>query len=518
MPKPFIEVHDNHDWQNWHRTHGVGGRVECFFTPRNAWADNSAIDGERKFEPGLAGLKEIVRQGEAQQRRVRAVGSGWSLSAAAFVSEYLVNTSLLTAWSLGMKAASVTPAYQNVRDRLVFAQCGTQISKLNTHLEQRGLALATSGASNGQTIAGATSTGTHGSAHRIGSLSDRILALHIVAEGGRDYLIQMETRPAVTRAYANWLGAELLENDELFKAAVVSFGSFGLIHAILFEAAPLYLLGEFVKQFDYGDVIRAALEHDIRGLALADGAGDPYHIEFVFNPYRRRARDQGAFVRIYYERAHLAGQPLPVPALNGQESLRSPDLVSVFATGSDILPQTIPGLLQNQLETSALRPTQKIVFGTPGQTFGDSTRTNGGTSVEFGVPLSDLQGALDAIFEVTDKYAFGAPVALRYVPSSPALLAFTHFAPLSCTIEMPGIDSARSREGHERIEEAMTKRNVRHTYHWGQALPADPAVIRRGFGDDRVDRWLAARRKFLTTQDARRRFSNPLLERCGLAD
>lgn len=51
------------------------------------------------------------------------------------------------------------------------------------------LALPTCGASNGQTIVGATQTGTHGSAHAYGPMPNYVRALHIVAEGGKHYLI-----------------------------------------------------------------------------------------------------------------------------------------------------------------------------------------------------------------------------------------------------------------------------------------------------------------------------------------
>jgi hypothetical protein len=124
--------------------------------------------------------------------------------------------------------------------------------------------------------------------------------------------------------------------------------------------------------------------------------------------------------------------------------------------------------------------------------------------------------ALAAIFAVTDSHAFGAPVALRYVRASKALLAFTHFAPITCTIEFPGIDAPRSREAHKLLEAELVKRGIPHTYHWGQVMPLNPRVVRAGFGDARVDAWLAARRSFLSPA-GRRLFSNDMLDSLGLA-
>jgi hypothetical protein len=157
-----------------------------------------------------------------------------------------------------------------------------------------------------------------------------------------------------------------------------------------------------------------------------------------------------------------------------------------------------------------------VITGTPGQHFGDTTPTGGGTSVELGVPLSNVMDALEGIFAATDKQPFGAPVALRYVKASSALLAFTHFEPTTCAFEMPGIDADRSRVAHALIESELKARGVPHTYHWGQAMPLNPQHVLAGFGDKRVARWLTARKAFLS-DTARRRFSNVMVDACGLS-
>src|SRR5262245_29175458 len=87
MPEPLIERDQNVQWHNWHRTDGVGGAVESLFTPRNRWADNSPVTPDKKFAPGLAGLQKIVGLAAASGKRVRALGSGWSLSPIAFVND-----------------------------------------------------------------------------------------------------------------------------------------------------------------------------------------------------------------------------------------------------------------------------------------------------------------------------------------------------------------------------------------------------------------------------------------------
>ena len=204
MPNPVIDVRVDQTWNNWHSSSGVGGTVARFFIPWNDWDDNSAAPAGKPFVPGLAGLKSIVRQAEAAGKRVRALGSGWSLNNVAFVPDYLIDTANLSALLIGFGPRFVSPSQQADSERFVFSQCGAQLKTINQELAKNGLALPTSGASNGQTIVGAMSTGTHGSANSVGAIQDFILGLHIVGEGGEDYWIERASQPAMSDAFVDW--------------------------------------------------------------------------------------------------------------------------------------------------------------------------------------------------------------------------------------------------------------------------------------------------------------------------
>ncbi|HET7541237.1 MAG TPA: FAD-binding protein [Polyangiaceae bacterium] len=516
MPEPMIDVRPDHTWDNWHSSSGVGGKVAKFFIPWNDWDDNSPSPAGKPFVPGLAGLKSIVRQAEAAGKRVRAAGSGWSLSNVAFVPDYLIDTANLSALLIGFGPAYVAPAEQADSERFVFAQCGAQIKTINEELAKHGLALPTSGASNGQTIAGAMSTGTHGSAISVGSIPDFILGLHIVAEGGQDYWIEPASRPKMSDRFVDWLGATLIRDDDLFHSALVGFGSFGLIHGVVFKAEPLYVLEMFVQQLDYQRVVPAVTTLDMRGLGLPGGDELPFHFEVLFNPYRRAAGQKGAFMRIMYKRPYVAPGPKPLPTDGA--SIRGRDLVSIAGLFSALLPSSAIGaFLQTQLEESVAPTAPATLPLLPGVAFGDCHPTGGGTSVEIGVPINRVADALNTVWSVTDSHPFGAPVCVRYVKASDALLAFTHFPPITCTIEMPGVDSSTARAAHEAMFAAFNAAGIPHTFHWGQRLPENPQTVIAGFGPERVNRWLAARRGFLKTAAGRRMFSNPLLEACGLS-
>ena len=502
MTEPDLSPERDFEWRNWHVTGDVGGRVDTFFTPRNRWRDGSAP--ERQFAAGIAALQAIVRQAEQDRKRVRAVGSGWSLNNVAFTDEYLVNTARLGEWFVGFETPGMlVPEYQPRRGRMVFAQCGTQIKVLNGYLAERRLCLPTSGASNGQTLAGAVSTGTHGSAISVGAMQDYVLGIHLVAERGDHYFIQRASRPAASPEFCDWLGATPVLDDALFDAAIVGFGSFGLIHGLLFEAEPVYVLEKHVWQRDYASVVAPMTTLDVTSLGLPGGAELPFHFSVVINPYRVGRGEQGAFVHFMYKRP-LGPDRAPSPALAPPGGVQTTeDLVSIVSKLSDAVPAAIPALLQSQL-VSALAPTEGTgpVVGTPGQIFSDSVPTNGGNSTEIGVTLASVGRAVDAILGVCREHPFGAPLALRFVKRSSATLAFTSLADITCTLELPGIDSARTREGYARIERALAERDIPHSYHWGQALPLDEGWVRKAYGPRR-DAWLAARRKFLSPRRAR---------------
>lgn len=517
--QPVIDVKNNFTWQNWHRTQGVGGQVELFSTPRNLW-QTGARQADKAWLPGLVALQNLVKDAEAHSERVRCIGSGWSLSDVAFTHQRLVNTARLSSFFVGFSTdGMVTPPYRAKKNRLVFAQSGTQIVTLNNAmaLASPRLAFPTSGASNGQTIAGATQTGTHGSAHAYGPMQNCIRALHIVAEGGQHYLIQSQKDPVVTSQFAAYLGATLKQDDDLFQAAVVGMGSFGLIHAVLLEAVPMYGLGRFVKQVDFGAVEKAIYTLDVSGLSLPSGSQLPWHFEVVVNPYLRGKGQAGAFIRTYDKFDIPDTAPLPlIPVVDGAP-LNSEDLVTIGGLFTDLVPGAIPAALQGQL-VSALHPTEgQVIRGTPGGQFTDSAPTNGGTSIELGVPYDTVKDVARAIYSVTDQYTFAAPTAFRWVKASSQTLSFSAFAPITCHIEMPGIDSARTREGYRRVWKALDDAKLKYTCHFGQSLPQSPAWMTNAFGKTRLGRWLAARRAFLSPK-GRWTFSNALLDSYGLGD
>ena len=507
--QPLIQFTANQAWQNKHLN--VSATVERLYDAWNRWSDRSQPQQD-VWQPGLRALQHIVREAEASGKGVRGVGGGWSLSEAAVTSDFMVDTKQLNNLVIGMSPAFLDVSFPGDSKHLAFAQCGVSVMELNTALEARNLSLPTSGASNGQTICGAVSTGTHGSAHAFGAMQEFVVGLHIVAEAGKHYWIERASQPVVGQAFCEILGTELLRDNDLFEAALVSFGSFGLIHAVMLVCEPIYTLELHIWRYDYDQVKPVLSTLEVSSLQLPDGPTLPFHFEVVLNPYRTQPGEEGAFVRFIYKRPFT-----PVPHVPGDTVVTSPgdDVMGLIGTLSDAVPHLIPAALDAFLPQQ-LKPTTTPILGSHGQIFGATEVRGHAMSTEVGVALQDAGAATEAIVAVAHDHAFASPVALRYVKASSATLAFTYFTPISCTIELPAVGSQRTAEAYRRIWAEFDRRSIPYTLHWGQCLRADATFIRRAFGE-RVDAWLAARRQFLSPA-ARRTFASDLLVACGLAE
>jgi L-gulonolactone oxidase len=114
------------------------------------------------------------------------------------------------------------------------ALAGTPLRVLNAGLEALGLSLHNMGDIAQQTLAGATSTGTHGTGGLIGSLSAQIAGLELVSGTGEV------------------IGASETENPDVFAAARVGLGALGILTALTFRVEPLFTLEahEFPLRWD----------------------------------------------------------------------------------------------------------------------------------------------------------------------------------------------------------------------------------------------------------------------------
>ncbi|MEY9939720.1 D-arabinono-1,4-lactone oxidase [Streptacidiphilus sp. MAP5-3] len=211
------------------------------------WAGNQTARPRRVVTPGsVAELAEAISAAAADDLTVKAVGSGHSFTSIAATDGMLVRPDRLTGIrEIDHQSGTVT------------VESGLPLEQLNRLLEHAGLALTNMGDIMVQTVAGATSTGTHGTGRASGSLAAQIKALEIVLADG-----------TITQCSPT-------ENAELFQGARLGLGALGVVSAITFGVEPAFLLTAHEAPMTFDEVVGRFDE-------LAD---DNEHFEFYWFPH-----------------------------------------------------------------------------------------------------------------------------------------------------------------------------------------------------------------------------------------
>jgi FAD/FMN-containing dehydrogenase len=123
-----------------------------------------------------AGVVAAVLRAADRGQRIRPVGARWSWSPLAVTEEVQLDTSALTG------VVGFEPDVVRVR-------AGEKLQDLLPELSRHGLALAAVPRGDGVTVAGAVSTGTHGSGAGVGSLSSLVQAVRLVDGTGELRLV-----------------------------------------------------------------------------------------------------------------------------------------------------------------------------------------------------------------------------------------------------------------------------------------------------------------------------------------
>jgi hypothetical protein len=113
-------------------------------------------------------------------------------------------------------------------------------------------AFPTLGGAGGQTVFGALTTGTHGGDFRMPPIADAVMAMHLVADGGKHYWIEPSsltklgvplTDDELLKGVYGGLGNfEVIRDDDIFNSVLISVGRFGIVYSIVIAAVRQYSL------------------------------------------------------------------------------------------------------------------------------------------------------------------------------------------------------------------------------------------------------------------------------------
>ena len=471
-------------------------------------ANEPDLDALDSYNDTTRGLQGLVKEAIQNNIPLRTLGAGWSWTKIATVRDgIMIDTKQLNT-TMGISAQSVMPGYKGDISKLLFAQCGNGVWELSKELRAKNLSLKTSGASNGQTIVGAMSTGAHGSSLDVGGVQDYVLGMHIIVGPDRHIWLERKSAPVVSASFIQKLQAELVQDDDLFNAALVSFGSFGIIHGVLVEAEDLFLLETYMRRMPYDDVLKQLMSTlDFSNANLPNGNERPFHFSVAINPYDLK---KGAYVHSFYKRPYRENYPRPMP--NGAGIGPGDDAPCFIGKLTDVIPALVP-VIVNKLLGSVYKPFEKQ-YGTLGEIFNNTSLHGKLLSAAIGLPLDQVTRVTDILFELNKTNGpFVGLFAYRFIKKSKATLAFTHFD-YTCILELDATYSDSTKDFYHAVWQRLDDEAIPFTFHWGKMNELDFDRISRMYGGN-VDAWIAARNKLLDA-DNLKVFTNPLMQQWGL--
>ncbi|KQC31343.1 FAD-binding protein [Flagellimonas eckloniae] len=502
-------------WTNKHENFTHNLVQDASFKLRNPPGQNH----KERYRKSTENFQWLMQHALNNNIKLRAMGSGWSFTKVGVTEGGLIDTASLN-FSFPLTQKYVHANYAHGPEDLYFVQCGTIIYEINNRLDAKNppRSIKASGASNGQTVAGALSTGTHGAAFNVGAIPDFVAGLHLVTGPNTHIWLERASYPVASQEFVDWLGADLIQDDDLFNAALVSFGSFGFIHGVMIETEPQFLLTEHrVGNIPYDDTLKQAMKTlDFSGLQLPGTGqnGDMYHFEVLFNIHDFEANNpaKGAFLKYMFKKPVV---PHP-PILRDDNFTYGDDLLGIISTVLDKLPGSgllIPAMV-NAMFNLAFQP-QAPVQGTVKEIFNYTKFRGKVASAAVGIAIEDSPKAVELIVEVNKQKPFPGGLSLRYVKGTQATLGFTKFAN-TCVLEMDGVDGNKAREFYEAVWNKFEQEGVPYTLHWGKInFNLNENRVKNMYGPINVQSWIDARNQLLTPL-VMKVFNNKFIERCGL--
>ncbi|WP_230487200.1 D-arabinono-1,4-lactone oxidase [Nocardioides anomalus] len=223
------------------------------------WSRLETAHPTREVTPASADdVAEEVRRAAESGGTVKMVGTGHSFTAIAAPEGTLLRPDLLTGIvAVDREAMTVT------------ARAGTRLAELNLQLERLGLSLHNMGDIAEQTLAGAVSTGTHGTGGTAAGLSAQLVGLELVTGTGE------------------LLRASAQENPDVLEVARVGLGALGVLVTLTFRVEPLFVLEAVEEPFGWDEA-----------LAAYDGlAADADHVDLYWFPHTDRVQIKRNFRR-----------------------------------------------------------------------------------------------------------------------------------------------------------------------------------------------------------------------------
>jgi FAD-linked oxidoreductase len=382
------------------------------------WAGDQSCRPAEIGRPGSrAELAEAVAAAAAAGRKVSVAGSGHSFSEAALTDGVMVRIEALR----GILDADAGSG-------LVRVGAGTRLDDLNEELSAIGLAMENLGDIDRQTLAGAISTGTHGTGARLRNISAQVEGLELVLGDGSVRALSAATHPG------------------LLRAARVGLGALGAIAAVTIRCLPAFTLSRVDTPRPREEVLDAFEQ-------LAD---ENDHFELFTFPYADNA--------LVLERNRTEEPPRPrgrAAAYLNDVALENWALGALAATGK-ASPGRIPAL--SRLAGRLLSPSRTT--DRSDRVFVNERRVRF-TEMEYGIPRADGPEAVRRVVEWvrSNRYPVFFPIEVRVAAGDDASLSPSHERD-TAYVAVHQYRGMEWRPYFEAVEEIMDSYGGRP--HWGK--------------------------------------------------
>jgi FAD-linked oxidoreductase len=212
------------------------------------WGGNQQAVAAEILTPGTVDeVAAQVKEASGSGRRIKAVGSGHSFTAIAVADDQRLYLHRLA----GLVA---------VDGPLVTVQAGMPLATLNAVLAEHGLAMPNLGDIDEQTVAGAISTGTHGTGATHTTLASCVEAVKLVSGTGEVIAVG--------------------KDDPIFPAARIGLGALGILVEVTLRCVPAFTLLADERPMPLKEVMAG----------IDDWIPANEHVEFYWYPYTDRAQ------------------------------------------------------------------------------------------------------------------------------------------------------------------------------------------------------------------------------------
>lgn len=405
------------------------------------WAGTVQVEPREFLQ--LQSEGEVVAAVRAARRRggqIRVVGAGHSWTDVAACDDVLVSLD-------GMQTIHEVD-YERLR---VTVDAGIRLHRLVEELDARGLALLNLGSVVEQSLAGAISTGTHGSGLAYGALPTQMTAFRLVTGTGEVLDVDAEGAP------------------ELFAAAAVSFGCLGIITRITLQVERSYDIEEHCFSLPFDELLETA-EHLYT---------DHPRVKFWWLPHTGR-------VQVYtYDKTTSPRRGRSELQRRMDQFVNDRLFNMILGVGSRI-PAAVPRL-NRLVGASYFRPYRRIDRG-------DRLLTVSMPPVhlenEYGIPVEKTAEMMDHVRRLIERerLSVGFVNEVRFVRADQNWLSGAYGRD-SCQFGAYTPDGRHARRFLEGVEDIAYELGGRP--HWGKDHHADPAYLRTVF--PRFDDFVALR-------------------------